>query len=224
MPIKLKQSESVPSNLPLNQYLIDLYENPATEDEYDALASNLFDQERDYAHGLIQDVLILVVVKSSDDSDLVKLLLKHLRVSIDMIDDLLAIVPTALLIVNPNLSEQQTYMLNCVSVSHHPENMITLLSRTDIVPELRNANILINENTIFDDIIDLEQATPLISSIINDSHLLLRINIPVATWSQLINLPADTRLMMSTTAQHQTYLQEREREQLKLLSLLARAC
>ena len=222
MPIKIDQS--IPSNLPLNQYLIDLYKNPATEDEYDALASNLFDQERDYAHGLIQDVLILVVVKSSDDSDLVELRLRHLRVSIDMIDDILAIVPTALLIVNPNLSEQQTYMLNCVSVSHHPENMITLLSRTDIVPELRNANILINENTIFDDIIDLEQATPLISSIINDSHLLLRINIPVATWSKLINLPADTHLMMSTTAQHQTYLQERERERLKLLALLASAC
>ena len=224
MPIKLNQSESVPSNLQLNQYLIDLYKNPATEDEYDALASNLFDQERDYAHGLIQDVLILVVVKPSNDSDLVKLRLRHLRVSIDMIDDLLAIVPTALLIVNPNLSKQQIFMLNCVSVSHRPENMITLLSRTDILPELRNANVLINEDTIFNDLIDLEQATPLISSIINDSYLLFFINIPVVTWSKLINLPADTQLRMSTTAQHQTYLQERERERLKLLALLASAC
>lgn len=202
MPLKLTQSES--GNLLLNQYLIDLYENPATEDEYYALATNLFDHENDYAHGLIQDVLILVIVKPFAKSNLARLRLNHLRININMIDDLLAIVPTALLIVNPNLSERQTFMLDTFSFSHRPEDIITLLKRTDILQELYTANIILNYDTIVRGHIDLKQATPLLNDIINDSDLLRQIKIPVATWSKLIKLPADTPLMMYTTAQHQT--------------------
>ena len=222
MPIKLDQSE--PNNLPINQYLIDLYENPATSDEYDTLVSELLDQERDHAHGFIQDVLILVVINSVVDSNLVKLCLLQRRLNVDKIDDLLAIVPTALLIVNPNLSVQQRNLLHRFGVLHRPEDMITLLKHTDILSELRTANIILNDETITNDLIDLKQSTPLISEIIEDSYLLISIRIPVATWSKLINLPADTRMIMSTPAQHQTYLQDRERERQKLLSLLARAC
>ena len=200
MPLKLNQSES--GNLLLNQYLLDLYENPATEDKYYALANKLFDRQRDYAHGLIQDVLILVVVKPFDQSTLARLRLKHLRINIDMIDDLLAIVPTALLIVNPNLSEQQTFMLDNCGFSHRHKDMITLLKRTDILQELYTANILINYDTIVRNNIDLNQATPLLNDIIDDSVSLRRIKIPVATWSKLIKLPTDTPLMMYTTAQH----------------------
>ena len=207
MPLKLNQSES--GNLLLNQYLLDLYENPATEDEYYALESNLFDQENDYANGLTQDVLVLVVAKPFNESNLVRLRSKHLRISIDMIDNLLAIVPTALLIVNPNLSPQQTFMLDSFSHSHRPEAMLTLLKRTDILHELRTANVIINYDTIIRGNFDLKQSTPLISDIIDDNDLLRQIRIPVATWSKLINLPADTHMVMSTTAQHQTYLQER---------------
>ena len=202
MPLKLTQSES--GNLLLNQYLLDLYENPATEDKYYALTNILFDQENNYAHGLIQDVLILVVVKPFDQSTLARLRLKHLRINIDMIDDLLAIVPTALLIVNPNLSEQQTFMLDNCGFSHRHEDMITLLKRTDILQELYTSNILINYDTIVRNNIDLKQATPLLNNIIDDSDSLRRIKIPVATWSKLIKLPADTPLMMYTTAQYQT--------------------
>ena len=223
MPIKLNQSVS--SNQPINQYLIDLYKNPATIDEYDTLYDELVGYERNCTYGLIQDVLILVVVENLEKPDLVTLRLTHKRLSVDMIDDLLAIVPTALLIVNPNLSAQQIFILHsfCTTL-HHPEDMLNLLKRNDVPLELRTANIIINDETTYHDLINLKQVTPLLNDIIDDSVLLNKLTVPIVTWSKLINLPVDTRMIMSTPAQHQIYLQDRERERQKLLSLLARAC
>lgn len=205
MPIKIDQA--VHSNLPINQYLIDLYENPATDYEYKSLVSKQFiynQFKQKYAHGLIQDVLILVVLRLSENSDQVRLHLMHQRLSVKMINDILAIAPTALLIVNPNLSARQIFMLNALSKYHRPEDMITLLKRTDILPELRTANIILNDDTISKELIDLKQSTPLISNIVDDNFVLSNITIPVAIWSKLINLPTDTRTIMSTPAQHQT--------------------
>lgn len=98
--------------------------------------------------------------------------------------------------------EQQTFMLDNCGFSHSHEDMINLLKRNDILPELRNANILINEDTIFDDPIDLKQATPLLNDIIDDNVLLNKLTVPIVTWSKLINLPVDTRIIISTPAQH----------------------